>query len=209
MDTRDDVTLEGDFFAASTVNRPGVLLLHMHPQNWDRTSWDADYLQRLQDRDWNLLVIDRRGAGGSGGEVDDSYREAGRNDAEAGLVFLRDRGAADLALISASNGTTTALDYTVWAATDSALPDPVAVAYLTGGTYTELQTSIESMPDIPVVFTYSTEEREWSVEQQALGRSSWVFHEYPDGAHGTKMFAADPSVIVDLDAFFVGVFGNR
>ena len=56
--------------------------------------------------------------------------------------------------------------------------------------------------------TFSTEERDWSVEQQALERSSWVFHEYADGDHGTKMFAADPSVIDDLDTFFVGVLGT-
>jgi pimeloyl-ACP methyl ester carboxylesterase len=175
----------------------------MHPKNWDRTSWDVDYLQRLQDHDWNLLVIDRRGAGGSGGEVDDAFREPGTYDAEAGLNLLRARGADALGLIGASNGTTTTLDYTTWADGDAKLPSPVAVGFLTGGTYTELSTEIEAMPDIPAVFTYSTEERDWSVEQQALERSSWVFHEYPNGDHGTKIFAADPSVIDDLDAFFV------
>jgi len=33
-----------------------------------------------------------------------------------------------------------------------------------------------------------------------------VFHEYPDGNHGTKTFAAAPEVAAELDAWIAALF---
>ena len=73
---------------------------------------------------------------------------------------------------------------------------------MTGGTYTENNSPMASLPKVPAVFTYSTDERDWSEAQRALDPGSWSFHEYPDGAHGTGMFEAVPAVTDDLAAFF-------
>ena len=41
-----------------------------------------------------------------------------------------------IAVVGASNGTTTALDFAVYASTDPKVPFPSALVFLTGGTYT-------------------------------------------------------------------------
>ena len=51
--------------------------------------------------------------------------------------------------------------------------------------------------DLPAVFTFSTEERAWSAALKDVS-PKWVFHEYPGGEHGTKMFEAKPQVERDL-----------
>lgn len=203
LQTRDGVSLEADHLAAG-VGRPAVLLLHMIPPNWDRTSWPEDFLQALHARDWHVLALDRRGAGASGGEAVDAYEgEAGRYDVEAAFDFLAAEGATDIAILGASNGTTSMVDYSVWAASEG-LPEPAATAFLTGGTYTENQTEMADFAAkaIPSAFAFSTAEREWSVAQEALDPGSWTFLEYPEGAHGTQMFEAAPEVSGDLEAWF-------
>ena len=64
--TRDGLVLVADYVAASSADRPGIVLLHMNPVHWDRTSWPHDFLDRLVDLDWSVLVLDRRGAGDRG-----------------------------------------------------------------------------------------------------------------------------------------------
>lgn len=205
VETRDGVSLVGDLYAGSD-GAPALLLLHMSPSgDNDRTDWPGDFLQLLVDEGWWVLAMDRRGAGDSGGVAQDAYEgEAGRYDVEAATVLLGERGAGELAIIGASNGTTSMLDYAAWAGGEG-LVEPVALGFMTGGTYTENQTSMEDLPAVPAVFTYSTAERDWSVEQQALDPGSWSFLEYADGDHGTRMFDAAPQVKTDLRDFFAGV----
>ena len=59
-----------------------------------------------------------------------------------------------------------------------------------------------TMPQIPAVFTYSTVEAAWSVDQMAHDPGSWSFLEYEGGDHGTRMFDAKPRVKGDLVDFF-------
>lgn len=203
--TRDEVELVADLYPASDRGRPAIVLLHMVPPSWDRTSWPIEFVERLHAHDWHVLVLDRRGAGESGGVAEDAYiGEAGRYDVEAAALYLAAIEAGDLAILGASNGTTSMVDYAAWAP-EEALPEPVSLGFMTGGDYTENQTAMGDVPSVPAVFTYSTEESEWSLAQVALDPGTWVFHEYPDGDHGTKMFDAAPEVADDLDAFFAGV----
>ncbi len=202
LTTRDDVQLVADYYAASGPDRPGVVLLHMIPPSNDRSTWPVDFVEQLHAHDWGIVVVDRRGAGDSGGNAVDAYTgEWGRYDVEASVGQLTADGASSIALIGASNGTTSALDYAVWAGGEG-LPVPVALGFMTGGTYSEAQTAMEELPPIPSIFTYSTAEAAWSVDQQPLDPGSWCFEEYADGAHGTAMFDAAPEVADDLDAFF-------
>ncbi len=206
LTTRDDVSLVGDLYINSGVgsDRPGFVLLHMIPPNYDRTGWIRSFVDRLTIRCWNVIAIDRRGAGESGGTAADAYTgEYGRYDVEAAVKRLQGLGLGKLALIGASNGTTSMIDYAVWAEGEG-LPAVTAMGFMTGGTYTESQTAMEDVPKVPAIFTYSTAERAWSVDQQPLDPGTWSFKEYAEGDHGTKMFAAAPEVEDDLENFFGG-----
>lgn len=200
LSTRDGVDLVGDYYPAADAGSPGVVLLHMIPPNWDRTSWPDDFISALSGAGYSVLAIDRRGAGDSGGVAEDAYEgEWGRYDVEAAASLLAADGYGSLAVIGASNGTTSAIDYAVWAS-DEGLPVPAAVGLMTGGNYTEAQTDMADFAalSIPTVLTFSTAERAWSAAQEPLDPGSWSFLEYADGDHGTLMFEAAPGVSEDL-----------
>jgi len=200
LNTRDGVVLEADLYLQKP-GAPGVVLLHMIPPHYERSSWPVSFLDGLVEQGYSLCVVDRRGAGQSKGVAKEAYEgPKGRYDVEACVKRLAKHGIGKLGVIGASNGTTSALDYALWAAEDPALPDVAAMGLMTGGTYTENQNKVSLAKQIPAVFTYSTEEREWSVAQKEQSKS-WVFHEYPGGAHGTKMFAKKPAVTGDLLSF--------
>jgi len=202
VETRDGVMLEGDLYPTGIEGGPAVLLLHMIPPGNDRTNWPTDFIDLLVAQGWAVLALDRRGAGGSDGVAQEAYEgDNGKFDAEAATLALIDGGYGDLAIIGASNGTTSLLDYTVWAGGEG-LPVPVAIGFMTGGGYTETQNDMELLDSsIPAVFTYSTAERAWSEEQRPLDQGSWSFLEYDGGAHGTSMFSAKPRVKGDLIDF--------
>ncbi len=200
LTTRDDVSIVGDYYPAAAAGSPGVVLLHMIPPSWDRSSWPDSFISSLSGAGYSVLVIDRRGAGDSGGNAEDAYTgEWGRYDVEAAAARLAADGYGDLAIIGASNGTTSAIDYAVWAGGEG-LPVPTVVGLMTGGSYTEAQTSMADYAalSIPTVLTFSTAERDWSVAQEPLNPGSWSFLEYASGDHGTKMFEAAPEVADDL-----------
>jgi pimeloyl-ACP methyl ester carboxylesterase len=195
LTTRDGVALVADHYEGE-ADRPGVVLLHMIPPQWTRTSWPTTFIDGLREKGWSVVVLDRRGAGDSEGVAEEAYTgENGRYDVEAAAKLLA--GSSTLAVIGASNGTTSTLDYAVWAASE-ALPVPVALVMMTGGGYTEAQTQMEAVAGVPTLLTYSTEERAWSADQED---GAWVHEEFEGGAHGTQMFEAKPKVsekIVDF-----------
>ncbi len=207
LTTRDDVALVADVVSGE-AGAPGVVLLHMTPVGgWNRTDWPNAFLTELNDRGWWVLALDRRGAGDSEGVPEEAFEgETGRYDVEAAVLELESRGIGDLAVIGASNGTTSALDYADWAPGEG-LKTPAALGFMTGGAYTENQTQMEALATLqtPAVFTYSTAERGWSVDQQPLDPGGWSFLEYEDGAHGTQMFDAAPEVTADIGSFLEGV----
>jgi len=208
LTTRDGVDLEADYVPADSAGAPGFCLFHMIPPGNDRTNWPTAFVEALADEGWAVLVVDRRGAGNSGGVAIEAYEGPnGKYDVEACAKKLEADGYGPLAVIGASNGTTSMLDYAVWAGGE-ALPVPVALGYMTGGAYTEVQNDMASAPDVPAIFTYSTAEAAWSVDQQVHDPGNWVFEEYPLGDHGTRMFDAAPAVSEDLIDFFRGVLSR-
>jgi pimeloyl-ACP methyl ester carboxylesterase len=198
---RDGTVLEADYYPQAEP-APGLVLLHMIPPNFDRTSWPSTFIDAMFDAGFSVLVVDRRGAGGSEGVAVDAYvGPKGRTDVEACVLRLTDDGYGPIGIIGASNGTTSMVDYAVWAPSQG-LPEPVGLGFMTGGAYTETNNAMADLPPIPAVYTYSTEERDWSVAQQPLDPGTWSFLEYADGDHGTLMFDADPTVTDDLVEFF-------
>ncbi len=210
IDTRDGVTLEGDYYPASTEGRPGIVLLHMIPPGNDRTNWPDAFIAALTAHDWAVLNIDRRGAGGSGGDANDAYEgELGRYDTEAAVALLTADGYGPIGIMGASNGTTSMVDYAAWAPGEG-LPAPVVLGFLTGGTYTEEQTAMESVVDLPCIFTYQTSENAWSEEQRALDPGTWEFDEYMGAGHGTQMLTSSDgdAVATALVDYFAAVLGD-
>lgn len=205
FDTTDGVTLEADWYPSGSAGSPAVLLLHMIPPSNDRTGWPSSFVDRLREQRWSVLVIDRRGAGGSGGVAREAYEGPnGKLDVSAAVTFLQGNELGELAIIGASNGTTSMLDYTVWAA-EQDLPVPVAVGFMSGGSYTENQADMSDMPAIPAVFTYPPSESGWPLEHTDLDPGTWQFLEYDGGSHGTRMFESKPRVRGDLVDFLAGV----
>jgi pimeloyl-ACP methyl ester carboxylesterase len=197
LETRDGVELAADAreVEGATV---GVILLHMVPPQWDRTSWPASFQDALQARGWSVLAIDRRGAGASGGVAEEAYLgPKGKYDVEAAALWLAERGTEQLVVIGASNGSTSLLDYAVWAPGEG-LPPLALGAMMTGGTYTENNEVMESLPPVPMVYTFSAAEASWSDAQRALDPGSWSFLEYPMDGHGTLLFDTAPSLEADL-----------
>ena len=203
--TDDGVTLSGDLHRTGKSGGPAVVLLHMIPPSNDRKNYPASFISALVDRGMTVLNVDRRGAGASGGVARDAYTGAkAALDGKAAIAFLRGHAcsfdAERLAVVGASNGTTTALDYAVTAA-----KPPRALVFLTGGAYTENQTKLADqhakLDVVPILFVYSTAENAWSKGFVPSAPPQWVFKEYANGAHGTGMFAAEPRSVDDVASF--------
>jgi dienelactone hydrolase len=211
--TEDGVSLAADLHVPSSGRGPAAVLLHMIPPHHDRTNYPATFIDSLVEKGITVLNVDRRGAGASKGDAKAAYEgPKGRLDAAAAVRVLVDSCKADMsriALVGASNGTTTAVDYAVWAQEKSATA-PAAIVLLTGGKYTEKQHSIAGHANaltMPVMFVYSPEEKDWSEAQKAHMQPGWAFSIYAGGAHGTKMFGAAPQAEQDVVDFLVAKLG--
>ena len=200
LSTEDGICLVGDYYVASSGN-PGVVLLHMTPTSWDRKSWSIDFVRRVHAEQWHVLNLDRRGAGDSDGEPEDAFNgDGGRKDVDAAVSFLVEQGASSISLISASNGSTSALDYAVWAR-DNARVEPVSLVMMSGGSYTENQNSISRLAEMetPTLFQADDEDGLWFEENfDALNPGDWDYIEYPGAGHGSQMLDETPEVGDDI-----------
>jgi hypothetical protein len=211
LTTDDGVSLEADFHPAGATVGPGAVLLHMVPPFNDRSNYPQVFIDALTSRGIHVINVDRRGAGASGGVADDAYKgPLGKFDGVAAYHYLVDSGCVDatrVAFVGASNGSTTALDYTVYASTEAGLEVPAALVFLTGGSYTENQNAMNDhrtlLDAIPIQFVYATLENTWSIQFEPGAPAAWDFREYDPGAHGTRMFESAPES-VDVVADFVG-----
>jgi len=208
LTTRDDVTLVADYHPVDAEGAPAVILLHMIPPSNTRADWPLDFRTALHDQGLTVISVDRRGAGDSGGVASEAYTGTnGKFDVEACAKRLQDDGYGSIAIIAASNGTTSMIDYAAWAGGEG-LPEPVGLAFMSGGAYTTAQTPMSSVPKVPALFVYPPEEAAWPQAQASLDPGSWRFEEYAGGAHGTRMFttSVDAEVRADLLEWIGGVF---
>lgn len=209
LQTRDGVTLAADYHALGASSGPGVVLVHMIPPN-SRGDWPVAFRERLVDSGWAVVNIDRRGAGESEGVAEESYQGPnGKYDVEAAVKHLQSEGYGPIAILGASNGTTSMIDYAAWAGGEG-LPEPAAMAFLSGGSYTEAQTAMSAVPRVPAAFLYPPNEAAWSEAQQEGAPDTWTFTAYPEGAHGTRLFTTSENEAVqsDLVQFLEGAFGG-
>lgn len=211
LQTSDGVALEADLLLPDDP-RGAAVLVHMIPPAWDRSSWPPRVREALADLGYAVLALDRRGAGQSAGEAEDAYvGEGGRLDVEAAVRYLQtlpeDCGALteQLALIGASNGTTSVLDYVV--ARDEALPAPTAVVWLSPGEYTGNQHAVDEVRDVldplRLMVAYPTSEP-WSEQFTTETPAGWELIELTDGLHGTRNFddgALEAQLLAAMTAF--------
>lgn len=211
VDTQDGVTLEADYLPAPTEGASAVVLLHMIPPNNTKNDWPAQFRDQLTAKGWSVIAVNRRGTQNSGGVAQDSYiGEKGRYDVEACTKKLAADGYGKVAIVGASNGTTSMIDYAVWAGGEG-LPEPVGLVFMSGGPYTEAQTAMSTVPKVPMLFQYPPNEADWPDAQRALDPGSWTFTVYDNGAHGTRLFgtADDEAVRTDLVSFLDGVLDGQ
>src|SRR5258707_10025454 len=103
----DGLVIKGTFYPASAgVAAPAVLLLHQY--NGNRRQWDA-FTTALTAKGYNVLAVDQRGFGETGGKVDWTLAE---QDASVLMTWLREEPTVDLdkvAVVGASIGSNLAL----------------------------------------------------------------------------------------------------
>lgn len=123
--TDDGVELVADLYTTGTTGAPAVILLHMIPPQNDRANYPAGFIEALRARGLTVLNLNRRGAAGSGGVAKEAYKgDKGWLDVKAARDLLLAHPCAPprhrVALVGASNGTTSALDFTSHALSDAA-----------------------------------------------------------------------------------------
>ena len=212
--TSDGEVLIADWRPAAVAGAPAVVLLHMVPPSWDRSSWPGRVRRELGEAGWGVLTVDRRGAGQSTGEARDAYEgEGGRLDVEAAVAFLLGVDCAvdpdRLGLVGASNGTTPVNDYAN--GRDAELPAAAANVFMSPGTYTENQFVIDPSVDLgrPLLWLYPTNEP-WSGAFLEGAPSGWRFVERGE-VHGTQMLDGgelEAETVGELTAFFGEAFGR-
>lgn len=119
--TKDCVKIAGDYYSASS--KKGILLLHMMPAT--KESW-AHFSGKLQESGFNVLAIDLRGHGKSGGlpagdlskagpdgyrKFSDTEHQSSINDVTASVEFLKEKGISEIYIGGASIGANLALQY--------------------------------------------------------------------------------------------------
>jgi hypothetical protein len=214
LTTDDGVDLVADSYTTGTVGDPGVILLHMIPPGNSKANYPATFIDPLVARGFNVINVNRRGAPGSGGTATEAYLGPnGKFDAKAGYDYLVAHAcatpAASIAVVGASNGTTTTVDFSVYAASEASVEQPAALVFLSGGAYTESQNTIsgniDALDDHPIWLGYPTAEAAWNLGVEAIAPQTWQFTEYSPGSHGTLLFGSDSDSITDVIDFLDGV----
>lgn len=214
--TRDGIELMARYYSSGHLNSKAVVLLHMIPPYHDLNNYTPAFIQELRERGFDVINVNRRGAKGSQGSAKDAHQgPLGWLDAQAGVQFLLDSPCKNdpsrIAMVGASNGTTTMIDYNIRAHHEVRADQPKAkaVVFLSGGSYTENQHSIETQLDalgpIPALFAYPQNEAEWNLGIKELAQNKdvacWQFEQYDTDAHGTFLFESNPEILDRVGSF--------
>jgi len=214
LPTDDGLSLEADLYLSGAASGPAAVLLHEVPPQNDRTNYPQAFIDALLARGVTVLNVDRRGTAASGGVAAEAHQgPKGKLDAKAAYDFLQKHACvmdmSRVLFIGASNGTTTALDFTVHAGAEPSITLPRALVFLTGGTYTENQNKIADNLDLlkalPILFVYTSAEAAWSAALKPGAPPVWEFVEYSgvsaSAGHGTGIFTAKPESINTVARF--------
>lgn len=199
LTTDDGVALIADLYVAQDSTSPAVILLHMIPPSNSKANYPPAFTQAIQNSGISVLNLNRRGAPGSEGVAIDAYEgPSGKLDAKAAYDFLTTTCGVDAyAIVGASNGTTTAIDFAIYAAENEGIDTPSGIVALSGGSYTENQHRIadklDALPDA-AFFGYPESEASWNDGIEPLN-SNWQFQMYSPGAHGSRLLSSNPESV--------------
>jgi dienelactone hydrolase len=204
----DGTILKATYFAAAKPG-PGVLLLHQC--NQQRKSWDV-LAERLASSGINVLTVDYRGFGESGGTPFDKLTPQERNrmvaeilpgDADVAFQYLVSQPGVKRDMIGAG-GASCGVNYSIQLARRH--PEVKSLVLLAGGTNRDGRLFLQSSKNLPVftsaadddAFGRLTESMHWlfSVSPNPASR----YAHYANGGHGSDMFAAHkelPDVIAE------------
>ncbi len=194
--TSDDVELVADYHPPESAGKGAIVLFHMIPPNFDRSSYPSRVRNAFADAGYAVINVDRRGAGESAGVAQDAYTgPKGKLDVEAAIEYILsdDRkcavDSAKIMIVGASNGTTSVLDYTAGRSTTT-LPNPKAIAWLSPGPYTESQYKIDEnktlLEALPVLIIHPASET-WANAYESYS-ANWKVVTLENGVHGTGNF---------------------
>ena len=207
----DGAKLRATFFSADKSG-PGVLLLHMC--NTTRKSWEP-VAKGLSERGVNVLTVDNRGFGESGGprfegasaEVRQQLNEKWPSDFDAAYQFLISQPDVDKGRMALGGGSC-GVNNTVNLAERH--PDVKALVLLAGTTDVKGINFIVDHPERPIFTAAAADDEynddtlqvmQWTASLSANPRTK--FSGFKDGKHGTEIFGPHPELVQQVVAFFV------
>jgi dienelactone hydrolase len=208
----DGTTLKATYFAAAKPG-PGIVLLHMC--NSQRKAWAA-LGEKLAARGFHAIALDYRGYGESGGTpIDtlppDERRRAAQHwpgDIDAAFDFLIAQPGVDRTRMGAAGGSC-GVDNAIQLARRH--PEVKTLVLLAGGTNAAGEQFLAESPWMPLLASAAHDDgRAVDTMRWLLGFSSGSANqlkEYPNGGHGTEMFAVhkdlEPAIVAWFDQHLV------
>ncbi len=209
--SHDGVKLRATFFSAGKPG-PGVLLLHMC--NTTRKSWEP-VAKGLSERGINVLTVDNRGFGESGGprfenasgEIRQQLNAKWPGDFDAVYQFLISQTGVDkgrTALGGGSCGVTNAVRLA------EGHPEVKTMVLLAGTTDVKGINFIADHPERPIFTAAAADDEydddavqvmQWTANLSANPRTK--FSGFKDGKHGTEIFGPHPELVNEIVSFYV------
>lgn len=194
----DGVTLKGTYYSSGRT-APGILLLHQC--NMDRTAWDG-LANHLVKAGFNVLAVDFRGFGDSGGERFSSFAELRPvmaekwpGDVDAMFAYLRSRDDVDPSRVAAGGASCGVTQSTDLAARRSEIR---ALVLLSG---TPSETGREHIASTPAVAVFGAAAEGDANAARAIrdvvsasAHPASELKMYGGSEHGVPMFAANPDL---------------
>lgn len=208
----DGTTLKATYFAAPKPG-PGIVLLHMC--NSQRKAW-AGLGEKLAAQGFHAIALDYRGYGESGGTPVDTLPPAERQraaqhwpgDIDAAFDFLIAQPGVDRARIGAAGGSC-GVDNAIQLARRH--PEVKTLVLLAGGTNAAGEQFLAQSPWMPLFASAAQDDgRAVDMMRWLIGFSGGTANqlkEYPNGGHGTEMFAVhkdlEPAIVAWFDQHLV------
>ncbi len=200
LSTADGVTLSAQTWGSGAN---GVVLVHAN----DRSSEDWAYFgDRLSQRGFNVIAVDLRGHGATGGSIGDEDYAKMTQDIDAAIAHLRASGATSVHLMGAELGANLSIHTAV---ADTEVTDIVLLSAGMNLNGVASPTAFETYGDRPALVVASSGDSYSARSASVLERKAQgaMYVEYIEGdAAGVLMINRDPQLEGKLVAWFNGTY---